>query len=93
MKQLATGDFVISSEVKVWNSDLLKAMEIGKGKKPTARKKYGPYADLSKSQSQALSQKLMKEIENVVDWNKPDSVMEVLPKWAPDIQYVKPTGK
>lgn len=89
-------DFMnISHEVKVWkkvkyslpvNQDAIRA-------DGSIDVKKGPFFGKWKHEVQAMMKDINRAINEQVDWNKPDEVILVAPKWLPTVQYVKFTGK
>jgi hypothetical protein len=81
----------ISEIVKVWRpfpKIYLPPNESNRRKDGTYEKK-GPYCDLGKGESHALSKIVMAEVNETVDWSVPDHTLTVKPKWRPTVQYVK----
>lgn len=79
----------ISREVKVWRRPGITYQQ--PGEKPF-KKKEGPYINLSKSESSELSRNIKAQIDFLVNWEKPDYILDVNPKWNEEVQYCKCTG-
>lgn len=79
----------VSAEVKVWKNIGLNIQK--EGTAPFSKKE-GPYHGLSKSESSALSATIMAELNQEVDWKKPDEILHVKPKYQPAKQIVKMSG-
>lgn len=96
MPALANHDesFQISTKVKIWRPVIMYPPNpLAVRKDGSIDKTKGPFYELWKHEVKALSTKLMTEINTVVDWSKPDEVIDVTPKWFPDKQVVKFSGK
>ena len=81
----------ISREVKVWKNPGISFQQDGKAPFDT---KIGPYYELGKTEARNRSKeiKLALDMLTEFDWNKPDEVLSVTPKWNEDVQYCKCTG-
>jgi hypothetical protein len=82
----------ISREVKVWNNQAVQAINIQSTEEGPWNKKFGPYRGLSKSEAQRLSVDLKMQYNSVIDFETPDSVLDVTPKYTPEIQVCKLNG-
>lgn len=80
----------VSPEVKIWKAPGVDIQR--EGKKPFDTK-IGPYHELSKAEAKDLSAKIMAELDEKIDWKKPDKVMYILPRFQPEKQTVKLSGK
>lgn len=79
-----------SKTVKVWKP---KGISFEPEEAGPYSKKDGPFKGLEGSEKRAKEAQVREAIADKVDWNKPDQVKEVKPKWAPDKQICKFSGK
>lgn len=80
----------VSSQVKVWKQP---GVEIQREGTAPFNVKEGPYFELSKSEARELSASLLAELNEKVDWMKPDETLTIPPKYQPIKQIVKLASK
>ena len=87
--------FHLSIRVKVW-----KNINVTLPPNPDAVRKdgsidatKGPFFEKWKHEIKIIMSNVMDEVNAQIDWNKPDEILTVTPKWFPGMQYVKFTGK
>jgi len=83
-------NMIISREVKIWKRPSVQFQL--KGEAPFD-KKYGPYAELGKIEAQNLSASIKNQLDSIIDWSKPDEIIEISPKWTEENQMCKFTGR
>lgn len=82
-------EFKISRIVKSWKTDY----SLQPTRKAPWSKKEGPFFELGKTEARALTKKIMSELSDLIDWNKPDLETFVQPKYVPELQVCKIGGK
>jgi hypothetical protein len=100
LSEMMDDTFEISHEVKIWRFGKddkpvpvqFPANEDFKDKNGLYMKK-GPFFEMWKHEVKKLSTSIINRVQQEIDWNKPEEVIEVLPKWLPAVQVVKFSGK